>query len=82
MPKNKSFIPSKSVLYLFIKILNLKFKNLIIKLYVLYRLNIHIKFNINKILFNIQSTNLFLFVIFYYKNLKLKYVIDDIIIDI
>ena len=82
MPKNKSFIPSKLVIYLFIKILNLKFKNLIIKLYVLYRLNIHIKFNINKILFNIQSTNLFLFVIFYYKNLKLKYVIDDIVIDI
>ena len=82
MPKNKSFIPSKLVTYLFIKILNLKFKNLIIKLYVIYRLNIHIKFNINKILFNIQSTNLFLFVIFYYKNLKLKYVIDDIVINI
>lgn len=82
MPKNKSFIPSKLVTYLFIKILNLIFKKLIIKLYVLYRFNIHIKFNINKIIFNIQSTNLFLFVIFYYKNLKLKYVIDDIIIDI
>ena len=82
MPKNESFIPSKLVIYLFIKILNLKFKNLIIKLYVLYRLNIHIKFNINKILFNIQSINLFLFVIFYYKNLKLKYVIDDIVINI
>ena len=33
-------------------------------------------------LFTIQSIIYFLFIILYYKNLKLKYLIDDIVIDL
>ena len=35
------------------------FENLLVRLYVLYILNIYIKFCVNRILFNIQFINLF-----------------------
>ena len=53
-----------------------------IRLYVFYVPNMNIKLNLNKMLFNIQLINLFLSVIFYHKNLKLKHVINDIAIDL
>ena len=53
------------------------FENLTIKLYVFYVLNTYIKFYVNWILFIIRFINLF----FMHKNLKFKYLIDNIIID-
>ena len=35
----------------------MNFKNLIVELYIIYVLNIHVKFRSNKILFTIQSIN-------------------------
>ena len=54
------------------------FKNLTVKLQVLNILNTHIKFHVNWILFTIWSINLFLCI---YKNLKFKYLIDNIVFD-
>ena len=45
----------------------------------LYILIMHIKFCINRKLFTIQSINLFLYITLNYKNLKFKYLIDDIV---
>ena len=58
------------------------FENLTIELHVLYILNTHVKFLVNWMLFTISSINLFLYIILNYKNLKFKYLIDDIDIDI
>ena len=58
------------------------FENLTIGLHVLYILNTHVKFRVNWMLFTISSINLFLYIILNYKNLKFKYLIDDIDIDI
>ena len=58
------------------------FENLTIELHVLYILNTHVKFLVNWMLFTISSINLFLYIILNYKNLKFKYLIDDIAIDI
>ena len=58
------------------------FENLTIELHVLYILNTHVKFCVNWMLFTISSINLFLYIILNYKNLKFKYLIDDIDIDI
>ena len=57
-------------------------ENLIIRLHVLYILNTHIKFHVNWILFTIRFINLFLCIILDYKNLKFKYLIDDIVINL
>jgi len=46
---------------------------------IFYFLIIHIKFCVNRKLFNIQSINLFLYLTLNYKNLKFKYLIDDIV---
>ena len=54
------------------------FENLTIKLYVFYVLNTYIKFYVNWILFIIRFINLF----FMHKNLKFKYLINNIIIDL
>ena len=54
------------------------FENLTSKLYVFYVLNTYIKFYVNWILFIIRFINLFCM----HKNLKFKYLIDNIIIDL
>ena len=51
------------------------FKNLTIRLHVLYILNIYIKFRANRMLFITRFINLFLRIITDYKNLKFKYLI-------
>jgi len=58
------------------------FENLIVKLHVLYVLNIYVKFYLNRILFTIQSRNLFLCIILNHKNLKFQYLIDEITINL
>ena len=58
------------------------FENLTIELHVLYILNTHVKFCVNWMLFTISSINLFLYIILNYKNLKFKYLIDDIAINL
>ena len=58
------------------------FENLTIGLHVLYILNTHVKIRVNWMLFTISSINLFLYIILNYKNLKFKYLIDDIVIDL
>ena len=58
------------------------FLNLTIELHVLYVLNTHIKFYVNWMLFTIRSINLFLGIILYYKNLKFKHLVDNIVIDL
>ena len=51
------------------------FKNLTIRLHVLYVLNTHVKFCVDRMLFIIRFMNLFLRIITNYKNLKFKYFI-------
>ena len=51
------------------------FKNLTIRLHVLYVLNTHVKFCVDRMLFIIRFMNLFLRIITDYKNLKFKYFI-------
>ena len=58
------------------------FENLIIGLHVHYFLNILAKFCVNQMLFTIRSINLFLCIILDYKNLKFKYLIDNIVVSI
>ena len=55
------------------------FENLIIELHVLYVFNIHVKFNARQILFTIQSIAYFLCIILYYKNSKLKHLINNVV---
>ena len=43
-----------------------------------YVLNIHVNFRLNRILFTIQSINLFLYIIFYHKNLIFKHQLFDL----
>ena len=52
-----------------------------VKLYVLYILNMHVQFYANRMLFIIWSINLFLYIVLDYKNLKFKYLIDGIAIN-
>ena len=58
------------------------FKILIFGLYILYILNMYVKFYVNWILFIIWSIKLFLFIILYFKILKFKHLIDDIVINL
>ena len=60
------------------------FKNLIVRLYVLYTINTYVKFLVNRMLFTIQFINLFFHacIILNYKNLKFKLLIDKITIDL
>ena len=48
-----------SLNYTYIFLLNVNFENSIVRLYVLYILNVYVKFRLNRILFTIQSMNLF-----------------------
>ena len=48
-----------SLNYTYIFLLNVNFENSIVRLYVLYILNVYMKFHLNRILFTIQSMNLF-----------------------
>ena len=57
------------------------FENLTVGLNVLNVFNMNIKFCVNRILFTIQSINIFLCIILNYKNFKFKNLIDDITID-
>ena len=59
----------------------MNFENLTIRLHSFYIFNMHVKLCSNRMLFIIQSTNLFLCIILEYKNLKFKHLIDDIGID-
>ena len=43
-----------------------------------YVLNMHVNFHLNRILFTIQSINLFLYIIFYHKNLIFKHQLFDL----
>ena len=59
----------------------MNFENIIAKLHVIYVFNIHVKFHSNWMLFIIQLINLLLMHILDHRNLKFKYLIDDIVID-
>ena len=43
-----------------------------------YVLNMHVNFRLNRIFFTIQSINLFLYIIFYHKNLIFKHQLFDL----
>ena len=58
------------------------FENLTIRLYILYIINTYIKFYVNQVLFTIRFINFFLCIILYYINLKFKYLIDNMAIDL
>ena len=62
-------------IYIYIYIFNVNFKNLIVKFYVSYVLNIHIKFCLNRILFIIQLINLFFIHNFRSQKLEILYVL-------
>ena len=62
--------------------MNTYFENLIIRLTACLYIFTRFKFRVNQILFNIQSINLIFMHNFKLKNLKLKYLIDNIIIDL
>ena len=59
----------------------MNFENLTVILHVLYILNTQVKFRSNRILFTIQSINIFFKLNVLPKNFKFKHVIDDITID-
>ena len=59
----------------------MNFENLTNLLRVFYVLNINVKFRSNRMIFTIRVVNLFLCIILDHKNLKFKYLIDNIIID-
>ena len=65
----------------YIFLLDVNFENLTDLLRVLNVLNINVKFHSNRMIFTIQVVNLFLCIILDHKNLKFKYLIDNIIID-
>ena len=50
-------------------------------MHVLYVFNMHVKFHVNKILFSIQSMNLYFIDNFKLQKLKIKCLIDNIAID-
>ena len=56
--------------------------NLTVEFYVLYIFKTHVKFPANLMLFTIQPIDLFLCIILDYKNLKFKYLIDDLTINL
>ena len=58
------------------------FKNLTVKLHILYVFKTYIKFNINQMFFTIRSIKKKFFIILDYKNSKFKHLIDDITINI
>ena len=57
------------------------FKNIIVELYVIFVLNTHVKFRVNRMLFIILFINLFLCMILSCKNLKFKHLINNIAIN-
>ena len=65
----------------YIFLLDEKFEILTVGLHILYVLNTHVKFRSNRILFIIQSINLFLCIILDPKNLKFKHLINYITIN-
>ena len=65
----------------YIFLLDEKFEILTVGLHSLYVLNTHVKFRSNRILFIIQSINLFLCIILDPKNLKFKHLINYITIN-
>ena len=77
------FFKSDVTYYSTLKKINMTtyFEILIVELHILYVFNTHVKFRDNWMLFIIQSINLFLFIILEYKNLKFKYLINNIAID-
>ena len=54
----------------YISFLGVNFENLTVKFHVPYVFKMHIKFRSNRMLFTIQSTNLYLYTILNHKNLK------------
>ena len=60
----------------------MNFENLIIKLHVLYVLNMHIKFRFNWVFFIIRSINFFFMHNSLPQSLKSKYDLIDIVIDL
>ena len=69
------------------KIINMStyFENLTIKFHILYIFNTYVKFRINQILFIILFINLlyiYIYIILYHKNMKFKYLIDEIFNDL
>ena len=59
----------------------MNFKNLTVKLHVFYILNLYVKFCSNRLLFIIQSINLFLMHNYLPQKIEIKHDIDDIVID-
>jgi len=57
------------------------FSNLTFRLHVFYVLNMHVKFQANQMLFTIRFVTYFSCTILDYKNLKFKYLINDITIN-
>ena len=58
------------------------FENLNVKLYVLYVLKTHVKFDVNQKLFTIQPVKLFFMYNFKQQKFEFKYLSNDIAIDI
>ena len=63
-------------------LLDVNFENRTVRFYVIYVLNMHIKFGWNQILFAIRSINLFLCIVLDHKMLKFKHLIDNLAIDL
>ena len=69
--------------YSYVFLLDVNFKNLMIGLYVLYVLNMHVKFCSNRMLFIIQLKNIIFMHNFLPQKLEnFKHTIDDIAIDL
>ena len=62
-------------------LLNVNFENLTIGWHFLYVYNMYVKFYSNQMLFTIQFINLFFIHDLRHKNLKFKYLIDNIAIN-
>ena len=77
----KTSLERKFSNFSYISFLGLNFKNLTVEFHFPYILNMHIKFCLNQILFNIRSINIFLYIILYHRNLKFYQLFDDIAIN-
>ena len=61
--------------------MSVNFENLIVEFYVLYVINMHIKFRSIQVLVTARLKTYFLYIILNYINLKFKHLIDNITID-
>ena len=69
-----------NLLYIFL--LDVNFENTIVELHVLYVLNTHVKFHLNRMLFTIQSMNLFFMHNFRLQKLEILAFVDELAISL